>query len=108
MARHQPAWAAEILLDALKRCARLPDAYLWGKAYALDALCAVAVKSRMPQARGWSDELMALAAGAGMRELVVRAYLHQAEGGHGPAAAAARVLASEIENPALRHEALGS
>lgn len=108
MARHQPARAAEILLDALKRCARLPDAYLWGKAYALDALCRVAVKARMPQARGWSDELMTLAAGAGMRELVVRAYLHQAERGHTPAAAAARVLASEIENPALRHEALGS
>jgi len=108
MARHQPARAAEILLDALKRCARLPDAYLWGKAYALDALCAVAVTTRMPQARGWSDELMTLAAGAGMRELVVRAYLHRAEVGHAPAAAAARVLASEIDNPALRHEALGS
>lgn len=109
MARRQPALAAEILLDALKRCTRLPDAYLWGKAYALDALCGLAVRTRMPQVQAWSDELMALAAGAGMRELIVRAYLHQAEGGHAPAAAAAaRVLASEIENPALRHETLAS
>ena len=108
MARGQPAQAAEILLDALKRCTRLPDGYLWGKAYALDALCHAAGKARMPQARAWAEELMALAARAGMREMVVRAYLHQAEGGHAPAAAAARVLAHEIDNPQLLAEALYS
>jgi DNA-binding SARP family transcriptional activator len=108
MARGQPARAAEILVDAIRRCARLPDGYLWGKAYALDALCRVAGKARMPQAQAWGDELMALAAGAGMREMIVRAYLHQADGGHAPATAAARVLASEIDNPQLRSEALSS
>ena len=106
MARNQPARAADILQDALQRCARLPDGYAWGKAFALDALCEVAGKARMPQARAWSDELMALAAGAGMRELVVRAYFHQAEGGDGLAAAAGRVLASEIDNPQLHDMAM--
>jgi hypothetical protein len=51
---------------------------------------------------------MALAAHAGMREMVVRAYLHQAEGGDTRAAAAARVLANEIDNPQLQAEALCS
>lgn len=107
MARGQPARAAEILQDALKRCAHLPDGYLWGKAYALDALCRVAGRARMPQARVWGDELMSLAAGAGMREMVVRAYLHQAEGGHAPAAVA-RLLAGEIDNPRLLDETLNA
>lgn len=104
MARGKPEQAAEILQDAVKRCTRLPDGYLWGKAYALDALCQVARKASMRQAQAWGDELMTLAAGAGMREMVVRAYMHQAEGGHAPAAAAALVLASEIDNPQLQAE----
>jgi hypothetical protein len=108
MMRGKPVQAAEILVDALKRITRLPDGYLWGKAYALDALCRVATKAEMPQGEGWNNELMSLAAGAGMREMVVRAYLHQAEGGHAPAAGAARVLACEIDNPKLRGEAQGS
>ena len=108
MIRGKPVQAAEILVDALKRITRLPDGYQWGKAYALDALCRVATEAEMPQAQVWSNELMSLAAGAGMREMVVRAYLHQAEGGHAPAAEAACVLASEIDNPKLRGEAQGS
>lgn len=106
MARGHPTQAADILLDSLKRCTRLPDGYLWGKAYTLDALCRVAGEARLPQAKAWGDDLMSLASGAGMREMVVRAYLHQAEGGHAPAAAAARVLAIEIDNPQLQAEAL--
>jgi hypothetical protein len=51
---------------------------------------------------------MALAAAAGMREMVVRAHLHQAAAGHAPAAAAARVLASEIDNPKLLAEVQGA
>jgi hypothetical protein len=108
MVRGQPVQAAEILLDALKRCARLPDGYLWGKGYALDALCRVATEADMPQAKAWGHELMALAAGAGMRELVVRAYLHQAAGGQAPAASAAQVLANEIDNPRLLAQVQGA
>ena len=107
MIRGKPVQAAEILLDALKRITRLPDGYLWGKAYALDALCRVSTEAEMPQAQVWSNELMSLAAGAGMREMVVRAYLHHADGGDAQAAGAARVLACEIDNPKLMGEAQG-
>ena len=101
MARGEPQRAAEILVDALARCVRLPDAYLWGKGYALDALCGVAVVQAMPQASAWINELQALAARGGMRELTVRACLHRGALGDGASTAAARLLAGQIDNPAL-------
>jgi len=100
--RGEPGKAIELLRDSVVRCVRLPDAYLWGKAYALDALCGVAVAERAAQASLWIDELHALAARSGMRELVVRAHLHRAALGDKGSAAAARDLAAQIDNPALR------
>jgi hypothetical protein len=92
----------ETLVDAVARCVRLPDAYLWGKAYALDVLCGLAVAERMPQGPAWIDELQRLAARTGMRELTVRAHLHRAALGDEGSAAAARLLCHEIDNPVLR------
>lgn len=94
--------AADILVDAVARCVRLPDAYLWGKAYALDALCEVAVSQRMQLAPAWIAELQTLAARSGMRELTVRCLLHRAALGDAESRAAAQLLAAEIDNPALR------
>ena len=101
MARGEPQRAVEILADALARCVRLPDAYLWGKAYALDALCGVAVAQGMPQASAWINEMQDLAARSGMRELTVRACLHRAALGDVASAAAAKLLAGQVDNPAL-------
>lgn len=101
MARGEPQRAAEILLDALARCTRLPDAYLWGRGYALDALCGVAVAQAMPQASAWINELQDLAARSGMRELTVRACLHRGALGDSASLAAAALLAGQIDNPAL-------
>ncbi len=102
MARGEPRRAAEILVDSIARCVRLPDAYLWGKAYALDVLCALAVEQRMPQAAAWVEELLELAARCDMRELTARAHLHRAALGDRGSANAARLLAREIDNPMLR------
>ena len=101
MARGQPQRAAEILISCIERCVRLPDAYLWGKGYALDTLCGLAVAQAMPQALAWTSELHKLAARSGMRELTVRAYLHRAALGDSASGDAARLLASQIDNPAL-------
>jgi DNA-binding SARP family transcriptional activator len=104
VARGEPERAVEILVDAVVRCMRLPDAYLWGKGYVLDALCDLAVAQALPQAPVWIDEMQALAARNGMREFSVRSHLHRAGLGgdsHGHSAAAARVLARDIDNPAL-------
>jgi DNA-binding SARP family transcriptional activator len=96
--------AVEILSDTIARCVRLPDAYLWGKGYALDVLCGLAVAEGMAQAPGWVDEMHSLAARSGMRELTVRSYLHRAALGDSASGAAARLLADEIDNPALSGE----
>ncbi len=101
MARGDVARAEEILLGALHRCARLPDAYLWGKAYVLEALCRLGVSRRTPLVRQEVDELMDIAARTGMRELVVRAHVLRGALGDPDGAAAARVLAADIDNPAL-------
>jgi hypothetical protein len=50
----------------------------------------------------WIDDLEALATRTGMRELVARAYAHRGRLGDRVAADAARVLAAEVDNPALR------
>ena len=90
-------WVAE----ARTRCVRLPDAWLWVEAYCLDALSALAQDERRPEAAQWIGDLEALAARTGMREMVARAYLHRGRLGDPAAAEAARVLAAEVDNPAL-------
>jgi len=90
-------WVAE----ARTRCVRLPDAWLWVEAFCLDALCALALDHGRPEAARWIADLEALAARTGMREMVARAYLHRGRLGDPAAAEAARVLAAEVDNPAL-------
>jgi DNA-binding SARP family transcriptional activator len=90
-------WVAE----ARTRCVRLPDAWLWVEGYCLDALCVLAIEHRRPEAAGWVADLEALATRIGMRELVARAYLHRGRLGDHAAAEAARVLAAEVDNPAV-------
>lgn len=100
-ARGEVQRAAEIMVDSVARSVRLPDAYLWGKAHALDALCTLAVAQRTPQAPAWIEDLQTVAARAGMRELSVRAHVHRAALGDRTSGDAALLLAREIESPAL-------
>ena len=93
--------ALERLADAPKLCRRLPDTYLWIEAYALDALCAVAVEHHAEGALRWIDELDAVAAQRGIRELLVHATVYRARLGETGARDAARALAAQIENPVL-------
>jgi hypothetical protein len=70
--------------------------------YCLDALCALAVKHRHEGAAKWIDDLEALATRTGMRELIARAYAYRGQLGDRVAAESARILAAEVDNPALR------
>lgn len=101
IARGEFQRAVEILVDAIARSVRLPDAYLWGKAYALDVLCGLAVSGAMAPASAWVNEMQSLTARSGMRELTVRGHLHRAALGDSASGRAARLLACEIDNPAL-------
>ena len=78
----------------------IPD-YTWSTAYTLDALCTVAVRHNMHAASSWVSDLKSLGSRTGMREFVARAYLHRAGLGVEGALETARLLAAEIDNPAL-------
>jgi tetratricopeptide (TPR) repeat protein len=100
-ARGNAEGATTILLDTLQRCGRLPDAYVWGSAYVLDAACTVAIERGDDRGPAWAERLLAISARAGMRELVARAHWHRGRLGEAGAAKASRLLAQEIGNPAL-------
>ena len=96
------ATATEWLTQAATRSSREPDRYQWIHAHVLDALITIAIdQDEHDRARPLVAQLAALAARCDMRELVVRAMLHQATLGDGHAAASARVLGADIDNPAL-------
>jgi hypothetical protein len=101
ISRGDSAGAIEILLDAIARSTRLPDGYLWAKAYALDALCGLAISEKLPEAGIWIGELQNIAARSGMREFTVRALMHRASLGDISSGQAARLLIAEIDNPVL-------
>jgi DNA-binding SARP family transcriptional activator len=88
--------------EARARCTRLPDRYVWMHGHVLDAAIRIAVEgepdSRTPQLIG---ALRALAARTEMRELVVRSLVHAARLGDRGALDSARMLAAEIDNPAV-------
>jgi hypothetical protein len=88
-------------VEAPRLCRRLPDTYLWIEAYALDALCAVAVEHKAESTARWIDRFEAVAARRGIRELVCRAAVYRARIGEPGAASVAPSLAAEIDNPAL-------
>ncbi|CAN5590825.1 hypothetical protein BH20ACT15_BH20ACT15_09590 [soil metagenome] len=90
------------LEDARQRAARTTDCYVWIEAYAVDALAGVAVRSGSSRAGAWVEDLRSLAARTGMREMAVKAYMYRFELGDRSALDAARVMAAEIDNPALK------
>jgi DNA-binding SARP family transcriptional activator len=99
ISRGKPQHAVEILLDAILRSTRLPDGYLWGKAYALESLCDLAITHRMTQAPMWIEELQTLAARSGMRDFTIRALLHRSALGDTESGEAAKLLAADIGSP---------
>jgi DNA-binding SARP family transcriptional activator len=102
VSRGQTSSAIEILLDAIFRSTRLPDGYLWAKAYALEALCGLAISEGMPEASIWVDELQGIAARCGMREFTIRALVHKATLGDRSSLEAASLLIGDVDNPTLK------
>jgi DNA-binding SARP family transcriptional activator len=99
--RRESVSAMARLQEAPRLCRRFPDSYLWIEAYALEALCRVAVQSGVPGASAMVAELESIAARTGMREILARALLHRAALGERPARAVAESLIAGIDNPAL-------
>ena len=93
--------AFAMLDDALARCNRYCDPYVWLEAYILDARCALGLRYGRPETADRVDRLRRLSSRAGMRELAVRSMLHAAALGRAGDAAAAVLLAADLDNPAL-------
>lgn len=94
-ARGHPDAAVDLLKDALGRAGRVPDAYLWGKAYVLDALCGLCTEHRPADLMPYVAQLQRIASRCGMREMLVRAHLHAAAGGLGNSRDSVKLLAGE-------------
>jgi tetratricopeptide (TPR) repeat protein len=101
-AEGEPERAFEMLLDARVRSNRLADPYVWLDAHILDALCELGRRHAHPQTRVWVETMRDLTSRTGMKELTVRAMLHSAALGGAGDAAAATLLAAEIDNPRLQ------
>jgi hypothetical protein len=89
--------AFRLMSDARARCRRLADPYLWLDGYILDAQCELGGRHGHPDTRAWVETMQNLTARSGMRELTLRSLLHGAALGSEGDAAAAAVLAAEIE-----------
>jgi DNA-binding SARP family transcriptional activator len=94
--------ATEWLSEATVRCNRVTDRYHWMQGHVLDTAIDTALShGDEERARPLVATLGALAARGEMRELVVRSQLHRHRLGDGGALGTARVLAADIDNPAL-------
>ena len=93
--------AREWLRQARVRATRVSDPYEWVHGHVLDALASLAIEAEDDDADEIVKALKDLAARAGMRELAVRADLHEARLGVPGALDAALVLGAEIDNPVL-------
>ncbi|CAN5295517.1 hypothetical protein BH09ACT10_BH09ACT10_13540 [soil metagenome] len=93
--------AFEILSDARARTNRLADPYVWLDAYILDAQCELGRRHDHPDTSHWVATMQRLTSRTGMKELSVRSLLHGAGLGSAGDAAAAVLLAADIDNPRL-------
>ncbi|MBJ7328778.1 MAG: hypothetical protein JHC95_02705 [Solirubrobacteraceae bacterium] len=88
--------------EARTRCTRASDRYVWVQGHVLDAGTVAALGEGDEERAGrMVRALGALAARTEMRELTVRNLVHAARLGDAGALESARILAADIENPAL-------
>lgn len=93
--------AFEVLLDARARTNRLADPYVWLDVHILDALCEIGRRHGHPLTASWADAMLDRSSRTGMRELTVRAMLHQAALRVRGDAELAALLADDIDSPVL-------
>lgn len=93
--------AFAVLLDARARVNRLADPYVWLDVHILDALCEIGRRHGHPLTASWADAMLDRSSRTGMRELTVRAMLHQAASGFRADAEMAALLADDIDNAVL-------
>ncbi|MGY1744238.1 BTAD domain-containing putative transcriptional regulator [Blastococcus sp. SYSU D00695] len=96
-----PGRAFAVLADARARGTRYADSYAWLDVHVLDALCTLGRRHAHPDTGRWVTAMRTRASRTGMRDLAVRALLHGAALGRPGDAAAAALLAEEVDSPRL-------
>jgi DNA-binding SARP family transcriptional activator len=91
--------AFALLADARARCHRLADPYVWLDGHILDAQCDLGLRHGHPDTRAWIEALRNLASRTGMKEFTRSSLRHGAALGDEGDAAAAALLAADIEVP---------
>ena len=90
------------LEEALRRCGSVTDQYQWVRAAVLDSMIDLAIATGdRDRAADLIETLATLAARCEMREMLVYSHLHRARLGDADAVDTARLLAHDIDNPAL-------
>ncbi|HEV3066660.1 MAG TPA: BTAD domain-containing putative transcriptional regulator, partial [Streptosporangiaceae bacterium] len=99
------AGAQEWILDARRRCDRVPDRYVWVSAFVALGQLEIAARQQpdlvMPLARG----LYQLALRCDLPEFIAWALIYQAEAGEPAGLPLARAIAGQVTNPELRARA---
>jgi DNA-binding SARP family transcriptional activator len=96
-ARGRGRQALEWLMDGRARCTRVAHPYQWIHGWVLDGMCGAAQQYGDRRLMGWIDALEGLASRAGMRELLLRAYMYRHRSGDRGARDAAGLLGAELD-----------
>lgn len=95
--RGETARAFTVLVDALARCTRVADPYVWLEAYILQARCRLGVRHGHPEAPAWVEALQDLAARTSMRGFLVEALRLAAALGSPGGEAAVALIGTEFD-----------
>jgi hypothetical protein len=96
-----PTGAESWIVDARRRCDRLPDRYVWVSAYVALAQLEIAATGNRDLVAPLVARLRADAVRFDLPEFVAWALVYQAEAGDRTGVAAARAIAQNVANPAL-------
>jgi hypothetical protein len=93
------------ITDARRRCDRVPDRYVWVSAFVGLGRLEIAARHTPELVSHLADRLYRDALRADLPEFLAWALVYRADSGDPSAAALARSLAAEVDNPALRARA---
>ncbi|HEY1920654.1 MAG TPA: hypothetical protein VGH27_34215 [Streptosporangiaceae bacterium] len=97
--------ASEWIIDARRRCDRLPDRYVWVSGFVALGQLEIAARHQPGLVLSLARRLHADAVRMDLPEFVAWALVYQAEAGDQPNLTLVQSLASQVANPALRARA---
>jgi DNA-binding SARP family transcriptional activator len=97
--------ASDWIIDARRRCDRVPDRYVWVSGFVALGQLEIAARHQPELVRPLAARLHADAIRTDLPEFVAWAQVYQAEAGERPNLSLVRALAGQIANPALQARA---